>query len=170
MHWSVLLLMIGGLTSVVYPNHALYIGVIQIVYEEEKDIATIQIKVFSDDLQSVLQNELGYEHVSSIEALCANTTLPIAAYFKKQLIIKANQLPVDFDLVDCEQINDVHLITFKTNKVSDWQECTIEASFFMELFPLQSNIVNLKYISTGANPLQKMGRLTKGNTTIAFNL
>ena len=170
MHWSVLLLMIGGLTSVVYPNHALYIGVIQIVYEEEKDVATIQIKVFSDDLQSVLQNELGYENIPSISQLCETVNEPIASYFKKQLKIKLNQAPIDFQLFDCEQINDIHLITFKTNKLSDWQECSIEASFFMELFPLQSNIVNLKYIPLTTEPTQKMGRLTKGNTMIEFNL
>ena len=168
--WILLLLMIGGLTSAVYPEHALYIGVVQIIYEEENTETKIQVKVFSDDLQSVLQNELGYEQVPSIEALCANTSLPIEAYFKKQLTVKANKIPIDFTLIDCEQINDVHLITFKTSKVSDWQVCSIDASFFMELFPLQSNIINFKYIPTNAIPSQKMGRLTKGNTTIEFNL
>lgn len=169
-NWSLFFLLLSGLISAVSPEHALYIGVIQIIYEEENAETKIQIKVFSDDLQSVLQNELGYEEVPSIEELCTNTSLPIEAYFKKQLTVKANKIPIDFTLIDCEQINDVHLITFKTSKVSDWQVCSIEASFFMELFPLQSNIVNLKYIPLTTEPTQKMGRLTKGNTTIEFKL
>jgi len=113
-NWKLLFLIISSLTTVVSPKHALYIGVVQIVYEQEKEVAIIQVKVFSDDLQSVLQNELGYENVASIKELCATSNEPIASYFKEQLKIKLNQQPIDFQLFECEQINDVHLLSFKT--------------------------------------------------------
>ena len=163
-------LIICGLTSGVVPKHALYIGVVQIIHEEVESLTTIQVKVFSDDLQSVLQNDIGYEQVPSVTALCETTSNPIESYFKKQLEIKVNQQVLNLQLVNCEQINDVHLLTFKSDQVNDWQTCAINAPFFMELFPLQSNIINFKYTPLNATPIQKMDRVAKGNSILEITL
>lgn len=157
-----------GLTNAGLPDHALYIGVVQISHDEKESETTIQIKVFSDDLQSVLQNELGFEEVPSISALCTFAADPLETYFNTQLEIKVNQQVVDLNLVNCEEINDIHLLTFKTNQENDWKTCSINAPFFMELFPLQSNIINLKYTALDATTIQKMGRVSKGNGVLEF--
>ena len=170
-YWKIyclLFLILSSLTSGVVPNHALYIGVIQIVHEEKEALTTIQIKVFSDDLQSVLQNDIGYDQVTSIADLCASTSNPIENYFKHQLELKVNHERMDLDLVDCEQINDVHLLTFTSPQKKDWKTCTIHAPFFMELFPLQSNIINIRYRPIDGTSIQRMGRVSKGSGYLAF--
>ncbi len=167
-HCCLFLLILIGFTSGVVPNHALYIGVIQIVHEEKEAVTTIQIKVFSDDLQSVLQNDIGYDQVPSIADLCASTSNPIETYFKNQLELKVNQELMDLSLVNCEQINDVHLLIFTSPQKKDWKTCSIHAPFFMELFPLQSNIINIKYNPINATSVQKMGRVSKGDGAFEF--
>ena len=151
-------------------THALYIGVVQITHNEKETLTTIQIKVFSDDLQSVLQNEFGYEQIPSITALCGTATHPIESYFNKQLEIKANQQAIDFQLLNCELINDIHLLTFTSDQVSHWKNCSINAPFFMELFPLQSNVIHFKYTPTNATTIQKMDRVVKGDSRMEFTL
>ncbi len=170
-HWlkyCLFFLILSGLTSGVVPKHAIYIGVIQIVHEEKEALTTIQIKVFSDDLQSVLQNDIGYDQVPTIADLCASTSNPLETYFKNQFKLKVNQELQEINLVDCEQINDVHLLTFTSPPKKDWKTCAIHAPFFMELFPLQSNIVNLKYKPVHGATIQRMGRVSMGDGELVF--
>jgi len=150
------------LTSV--DKHALYIGVIQITMEE---IMTIQVKVFSDDLQAILQNEVGYQATGATDDLCMLQMEHLQQYFQRTLQVHINELPIDLVLNDCEQINDVHLLQFKAIDCPlTWQQVAIKANFFMELFPTQSNVLQLHYKDNEKN--RRYGRMNRQAPSLLF--
>ena len=146
-------------------KHALYIGVVQITMEETM---TIQVKVFSDDLQAILQNEVGYQAIGAIHDLCELQTEHLQQYFQRTLQVLINELPIDLVLSDCEQINDVHLLQFKSiHYPLAWQQVAIRADFFMELFPTQSNVLQLHYKDNERN--KRYGRMTAQAPSLYFS-
>jgi len=146
-------------------KHALYIGVVQITMEEAM---TVQVKVFSDDLQAVLQNELGYQEVGAIGSLCETQAEHLQQYFQRTLQVHINEGLIELVLTDCEQINEVHLLHFKARSCpSSWQQVAIKANFFMELFPTQSNVVRLQH-KDKANT--RFGKMTLQAPSLLFGL
>ena len=152
------------------PDHALYIGVVQIVQEQADTSATIQVKVFSDDLQSVLQNQFDYSDIPALSQLCEKEEL-IQEYFQDKLLIEINDQSTLILLENCESINDVYLLTFRMKHKDSWKSIQVKADFFMELFPTQSNVINLAYTpSTTTVPVKKMGRMQKGEEPLVFEV
>jgi len=155
-----LLLLISSFTS----NHAFYIGVVQITMEEKM---TVQVKVFSDDLQAILQNEIGYQKVGAVKELCKAQTDNIQRYFQRTLQININEQPVELVLSNCEQINDVHLLHFHTIDCPvSWRQVAVNANFFMELFPTQSNVLQLNY--KDQDTARRFGKMTSQTPTLVF--
>ena len=136
-------------------NHALYIGVIQL--EAQKDTtALISLKVFSDDLQTALQNAYGFKEIEATTEICSAQSSIIQSYFESNLQIVINGASSSLQLDDCQVINDVHLLYFKLNTPVKWEELRITAPFFMEVFPTQSNVLHVSYKGT-----KQYGRITK---------
>ena len=155
---------IANKSSLKDANHALYIGVIQITMEETM---TIQVKVFSDDLQAILQNEIGYQKIGAIKELCETQPKNLQQYFQRTLQVAINELPIDFVLTNCEQINDVHLLQFEASDCpAIWTQAVIKANFFMELFPTQSNVVQLNYQHKETDI--QFGRMTLQTPSLLF--
>ena len=145
-------------------KHAFYIGVVQITMEKTM---TVQVKVFSDDLQAILQNDVGYNNVGAINKLCNAQSKHLQAYFQQNLKIHINEQPIELLLSKCEQINDVHLLHFKVNSCPpSWQQVLVTADFFMELFPTQSNMLQLIYNDIETS--RRFGKMTLQNSTLQF--
>lgn len=143
-------------------EHAIYIGVIKIDYQEQDASASIQLKVFSDDLQNALKHELNLATLPAHTALCLPSHLQI--YFEKHLQCRINDQPTNFQLNNCTPYKDVHLLEGHLDSIPTWKTFTLKADFLMELFPTQSNIVQLNYQKIGAaEPQTYFGRMTKGN-------
>ena len=132
-----------------------------------KETMTIQVKVFSDDLQAILQNEIGYQKIGAMKELCETQPKNLQQYFQRTLQIAINELPIDLVLTNCEQINDVHLLQFKASHCpAIWTQAAIKANFFMELFPTQSNVVQLNY--PHSETAIQFGRMTLQTPSLLF--
>jgi hypothetical protein len=126
-------------------DHALYISVIQIQQIAEKSPVQINIKVFTDDLQSALRNEFSDYSPVLEEILCQEKRVFISAYFSKHLTIQINEKNCHLTLMDCQKEGEVYWLKFEMENSEKWEKLKVKADFFMELFPTQSNIVNVAY-------------------------
>lgn len=121
-------------------DHAIYISVLEI---DEKEM---KVKVFTDNLDDAIRND-----ANSIEG-----------YFRKKIRLQINEQFVGFNLQEVSEEGDSYWITFKLDAPTNWQSFYLEADYFMELFPDQTNVVKV----IGDNP--QFFRLTKANPTCSF--
>lgn len=127
------------------PDHAIYIGVIQVLHEEHAAQATINVKVFKDDMQNALRNAFGNYEVIPLDDICSRQKDLLAAYFAEHLLFSINDEEVIMNLKNCSVENDVYWLTFDMSCPPQWNRLSVEADFFMELFPTQSNMVSLHH-------------------------
>jgi len=102
-------------------DHAIYISVLEI------DPQQMKVKVFEDNLQDALKND-------------SNT---IEGYFRKKIKLKINGDEVGFDLLDTKIEGDSYWITFRLREHPKWKSFSLEANYFLELFPDQTNVVKV---------------------------
>jgi len=148
-------------------SHAIYIGTIKIYHQEEKGHTTMEVKVFSDDLQNALKNEQELAYLPNKSAMCNNDTDALQQYFDKYLQVWVNDKAMHFQLIDCEVINEVHLLHFAPTSTTQWQVLKVKATFFMELFPTQSNVLQVSFDKkNSSDSSSRFGRMTLGKETL----
>lgn len=146
-------------------DHAIYISVTKVVHEKMAPTATIHLRVFADDLRSALRNKFGYEAISKKETFCSDYEDYINEYFEKQFLFTINEANTPFRLINCQQTEDVYQLEFEMECPDKWQKVAIDAPFFMELFPNQSNVIHFE--DSGK---KRFGRVTKGDEALKFRL
>lgn len=146
----------GGIPSA-KADHAIYIGVIQVLHDASAASAEVNVKVFTDDMQNALRNAFKNYEVIPEERICARQQELLAAYFAEHLTFDVNGTGVEMNLKSCTKENDVYWLTFDISCPPQWSKLRVEADFFMELFPTQSNMVSLHH---GGE--RRFFRLTKG--------
>ena len=113
-------------------NHGFYIGVIDIYPSQPRPIV---ITVFTDDLENALFN-----HFNS-HTLNDST---VNSYFQTHFQVAINNKPVSSRVEQIEQLNDNTCKLFLMVATPEkWYNMRLEASFFMELYPTQNNIVRV---------------------------
>ncbi len=130
----------GGVES-----HALYLGTLQLKYEDQSSEAYLNLKVFSDDLQSAIRNANKSFKPGPLSELFTQNQALIEAYFKKHLQLEINDMHQVLKLYSKEQINDTFILQFKIACPKTWMNLELTADFFMELFPNQMNVVSISY-------------------------
>ena len=131
--------------TLIYLIHAIYLssGIVDI--QPEKNSVAITIKVFADDLQSVLINRFENKEIN----LQAIPDHYIEKYFNDHFILKnSNQKQLSLILVKKEMIGELYVLDFniQTEKKM-WQKIQMKADYFMELFPGQINVFKVKWSS-----------------------
>ncbi len=126
------------------PSHAIYIGVVQIDHLKASSTAQIQIKVFADDLTNCLQHAFPKESLFSESELCNNQKEKITQYFNENLSLSINQQSSKLTFQNCSVEQDTYWLKFEMSCPPTWHRLDVSAGFFMELFPTQSNIVQVK--------------------------
>lgn len=144
-------------------EHALYIGIIKIEHEPNQEGATMTMRVFSDDLKSALRNVFGYESISEKPSFCDDYENYINQYFKKRFTCTINKQAINYRLSSCDRTEEISDLEFLLECPPNWDSAKVEAEFFMELFPNQSNIVKINCGNT-----KRFGRATKGNEVLRF--
>jgi len=164
--FALMLIYCMGFTIAENPEeHAIYISVIKIQHEEGANSADINMRVFNDDLKSILRNKFGYEAITEKETFCSDYGTYIQRYFEKRFICTINGEVVNFQLSNCERLPEVYQLAFKMDCPKDWKTAEIEADYFMELFPNQSNVLHLEN-----GTIKRFGRTTKGNEVLKMRL
>lgn len=152
-------------TQSVEEDHAIYISVIKVAHDELSPTAKIHVRVFADDLKSALRNKFGYEVISEKETFCSDYEGYINKYFEKQFLFNINQESTAYHLINCQRTEEVFQLEFEMDCPDKWEKVVIEAPFFMELFPNQSNVIHLEDSGN-----KRFGRLTKGNEILKIRL
>lgn len=127
-------------------EHALYLGTIQVKYEGDSAVAHLELKVFSDDLQSAIRNAYETFKPGPISDLFTENQPLIETYFGEHLQVEINGSIQVLQLTHHEQLNDAHLLKFELKSPSVWNQLELTADFFMELFPTQTNVVSVSYL------------------------
>ncbi len=124
-------------------DHALYIGLINIDHSPAARVAQIRIRVFNDDLENALKNTFsGFEAVGP-ELVCESSEQWIQNYFEQHLAIKINGKKQALQLVQCLIQNDIAQLSFESKCAPVWKEVNVQTDIFQELFPTQSNVIQL---------------------------
>jgi hypothetical protein len=125
------------------PEHALYLSVSEVKLQPEGK-STIRIKVFSDDLQNAIRNySSAYQHDGLQEFFEKNERL-IMQYFQEHLQMSINGKPVRYSYQEHSVEQDAHFITYRFSWEGEATKISMEADFFMELFPTQTNIIKVQ--------------------------
>lgn len=144
-------------------SHAIYIGVVQISHVQNRPTAHILIKIFQDDLQDALRHAFGLKIEKEID-FCVQHRQEIEQYFQRHLKGTINEKKMTLNFEKGEKQNNVYLLNFEIECPETWKSLAIKADFFMELFPAQSNILQVE------NGLEKrFGRLKKEEEEIRFD-
>lgn len=124
------------------PVHAIYLSLTEL--ELTQSTAEFNVKVFSDDLRDALKNHnpSTYQPAELHQLLSFNEDLT-QAYFDHHLQLTADGTNLSLHLVGHNIEGDAHFINFQTELPDNSSELTINASFLMELFPTQMNVVKV---------------------------
>lgn len=122
-------------------DHAIYIGVVDINKNDQR--ISLKVKVFTDDLEDALQNEFGKKIVLSDEKSCFEQVVNLEGYFLQHLKIQINRSDYVYKFRGCEKLEDAIWLSFEGPCPAQWKEISITADFLTELFPTQTNIINL---------------------------
>ncbi|MEZ4993988.1 MAG: DUF6702 family protein [Saprospiraceae bacterium] len=144
--------------------HALYLAVVQIDHSQAGTEAKLLVKVFASDLESVLRAAYGeqFRREAGEDFPRANSRL-IEAYFREHLVCMIDGKIAGLQYSDAQRENDVFWLNFALQVPVRWKKMSVQASFFMEIFSTQSNIIHL--IHSGE---KRFARLTKAEDTVGF--
>ncbi len=166
------LILLGFLfLSAQWSDHALYIGVIQIEHQEDTALSTMDIKVFSDDLQNALKNEFDWKQLPKVSVACDAHTNAIEQYFQNHLTISINKEPISITLQDCTNNTEVYILSYTLSTPKKWETLTLKADFLMELFPTQTNVLQVQYQSAKSKTMQPFfGKMVKRQYQLEFEI
>ncbi len=137
-------------------DHGIYISVLEIDPQEMK------VKVFINDLQDAIRNDATSISPSSNISFPTQNRAAIEAYFQKKVQLEINSQNVPFSLTESKLEGDSYWFTFLLNEHAKWDSFHLTATYLMELFPDQSNVVKV----LGKKP--QFFRLTMDNTSCSF--
>ena len=138
---ALMMLLASFFTLLKSPDHAIYLSLTEIELKESS--ATISIKVFSDDLQDALRNHsTRYQPGDLISYFDLNQKLG-EVYFQEQLTLTADGKKLDLKLVNYTIEGDAHFVNLSAELPQQMSTMELNASFLMELFPTQTNVVKI---------------------------
>lgn len=125
-------------------DHAIYISTVKIQHNTSDSLAQITFNVFSDDLQDCLHHAFPKEEEIKTKSICELSPELINTYFNQHFQCQINQQHHKIQWLDCEALTESHLLTFQMPCPANWEALQIKADFLMELFPTQSNVIQIK--------------------------
>ncbi|NJN42347.1 MAG: hypothetical protein HC811_09120 [Flammeovirgaceae bacterium] len=103
----------------------------------------MKVKVFTDDLEDALRNMHAQPFSLPDEKACMAQKTYLEKYFATHLKIKINKKELSYQLTGCEKFDDAVWLSFEGSSPQSWKEISITADFLVELFPTQTNVINL---------------------------
>jgi len=137
-------------------DHAIYLSVIQIQQNAPGEPADMQVKVFKNDLESALRNAFPDYVPVPLSDIYPQYADQIEAYFGRHLLVTINGTRQRASLHNCRAEGDTFWLDMRLPDAGAWHRLDVKADFFMELFPTQSNVLN---VSVGGQ--QQFCRLTR---------
>ena len=132
-----------ALSLFLQPEHALYISVTDIFYQESQQELEVQFKIFTDDLEDGLranQNQILEleDGVDEKEALVVHNYL----LDKVEIFLDGKAPPVN--MISCKLEGDAIFALYKGKLESQPNKLEIYNKILLDLFPTQKNIIRLR--------------------------
>lgn len=135
------------------PPHALYLSTSKITLAENQNKLSIQIKIFSDDLQTALINHFNEKEISSTTTIGTKNLAQIKSYLKQHLLLNKananNRWGMELLELTADYQESIYLLTAiyedHSTNADKAEILEIQADYLMEVFPTQSNIIDLTY-------------------------
>ena len=141
--------LIGSLSTVFVfkRDHAIYLSVAEVVHEPSGTNAQIKIKVFTNDLEDALFNELGQRITLSDAATFAVNKKYIQQYFANHFELTIDNKKQKPTLSRAALTGDAIWFYFNMSCANNWKDVSVKADYLMELFPTQSNVISIEHDS-----------------------
>jgi hypothetical protein len=124
-------------------SHPLYISVTEVSHNAKDRILEVSCKVFTNDLETVLEKMSGGRVDLSAAATKAATDKLIDTYVEKHLRLKVDGKPVQLHFVGSEQENDGTWSYFQVNDVSSVKRVDVVDELLYDSFNQQINILHV---------------------------
>lgn len=139
--WLFCLCMVLSLSFV---KHDVYLSSMEIVVKPPQKDLQITLRVFTDDLELVLQNQFDSSlHLNPDSAALTIDSLA-ASYLATVIKIKAANRPVILKLLGKEYRDDLTLLYLEGNLDPSINEFQLTHRLFLDALPTQQNVVHCK--------------------------
>lgn len=126
--------------------HKFYTSVTQMEYNENEKSFQITMNVFIDDLETALTLANHQQLKWSNDQPVLNQKL--LQYLTNHFVVSINQQKIkQLKLIGTQEQKDLLTIYFEIPFNKKATEFAIENTFFLDLFPTQTNMVNLAYLN-----------------------
>lgn len=140
--------------------HKYYSSVTQLDFNPSEKCFQVTMNVFIDDLEAALTQENKQVVKWKSDQPALNTLL--LKYLNKHFNVKLNQKPASqFRLIGTKEKKDLLIIYFEIPVEKTLKNIEITDTFLMDMFPIQSNIVNLNYQDKKHTFLFQKGKSTQ---------
>ena len=126
-------------------KHAIYITVIEIDHEKADIEANVNVKIFTDDLENGLTNYSGRATKLAQDLDLERNRKIIEQYLNKHIIGAIDRQKIMLSLSSWEIYKDVIWLNFSIKCPASWNSFKIKADLLMELFPTQTNVVQVTH-------------------------
>ncbi|MFM8448770.1 MAG: DUF6702 family protein [Haliscomenobacter sp.] len=143
----VLLLLMGsvflGRTAEAW--HSLYIGMMEVVHAQGSKETVVRVRVFQDDLRSAVRafSPSAYQAAEPEKWPSLNQGV-LQSYFGRHLSLTINSKKAALKWHSTRLEGEVYWVEFRVQSAVSWKSLDIRADFLTELFPDQSNVVQVE--------------------------
>ena len=136
-----------------------------ISYNQEYERLEIQQRIFYDDLELNLRNELNDQRFDILEPFPKYDLDSLyTEYLNNRISLGINGVNKKLELLDYEIDDEAYVFYLYIDKVSEIKTMSIFSKIFFELFDDQANIVSVRVQDT-----KKSGRFLFGSKPLALN-
>ena len=140
--------------------HKYYTSVTQLDFNPTEKCFQVTMNVFVDDLEAVLTQE--NKQAVKWKSDQAELNALLLKYLNKHFNVKLNKKPAtEFRLIGTREQKDLLTIFFEIPVDKAVKNIEITDTFLMDMFPIQSNVVNLNYKNQKHSFLFQKGKSTQ---------
>ncbi|MFO8146328.1 MAG: DUF6702 family protein [Gillisia sp.] len=148
MKYRILFLLLIFSLSSFKKSHKFYVSVTEIEYNEEVQSLQIISRIFTDDLEALLQER----YDPTIKLLSSGDEGAVKANLKKYLgqkfRVQVNGKPYEVNYLGKEYEDDMTLLYLEVPNVSSVKSVKIKNAILTDLFPEQKNLVHVELKGT----------------------
>ena len=144
--------------------HELHLSMCDISYNQQHERIEIQQRIFYDDLELNLRNELDDQKFDILEPFPKYDLDSLyTEYLNNRITLGINGQEKKLELLDYEMDDEAYVFYLYIDKVSEIKTMSILSTIFFELFEDQANIVSVR-----VNNTKKSGRFLFGSKPLSF--
>lgn len=123
--------------------HPLHVSVMEIAHDTNEKELEITLRVFTDDLETAIRNQLNQPEVTILEPIGSTTDKLTWAYLQGKLNVTLDGKKQVLKYLGHEKDEDAMVFYIQVQPVKAWETIELKNSVLTELYSDQSNLVNV---------------------------